>query len=43
MNKSVLLNLEKPKLRQGYLKKLEAISRGRFIKVHNFFKRYLKR
>jgi len=31
---------EKPKVRREYLKKLEAISKGRFIKVSNFSKRY---
>lgn len=34
---------EKPKIREGYLKKLEMIRRGKFIKVgtfENFKKRY---
>ena len=31
---------EEPKVRKEYLKKLETISKGRFIKVDNFSKRY---
>lgn len=31
---------EKPKVRQEYLKKLEAIRAGKFIKVDDFAKRY---
>lgn len=31
---------EEPKVREEYLKKLERIRKGRFIKVDNFSKRY---
>ena len=31
---------EKPIVRQEYIKKLESIRKGRFIKVNNFSKRY---
>ncbi|MFH1585649.1 MAG: hypothetical protein ABIB79_02695 [archaeon] len=31
---------EEPKLREEYLKKLEAICKGKFIRVDNFSKRY---
>lgn len=32
---------EEPEVREEYLKKLETISNGRFIKVSDFKKRYL--
>ncbi len=32
---------EQPKVREEYLKKLDKISKGKFIKVSNFKKRYL--
>lgn len=31
---------EEPKVREEYLKKLEAIRKGKFIRVNNFAKRY---
>jgi len=33
---------EEPKVRQEYLQKLEAIRKGKFIKVDDFKKRYLR-
>lgn len=33
---------EEPKVREEYLRKLDAIRKGRFIKVDDFKKRYLK-
>ena len=33
---------EEPKVRQEYLQKLDAIRKGKFIKVADFKKRYLK-
>ena len=33
---------EEPKVRQEYLQKLEVIRKGKFIKVDDFKKRYLK-
>ena len=33
---------EEPKVREEYLQKLEAIRKGKFIKVDDFKKRYLK-
>ena len=33
---------EKPKVRQEYLQKLEIIRKGKFVKVDDFKKRYLK-
>ena len=33
---------EKPKVREEYLRKLDALRKGKFIKVDDFKKRYLK-
>ena len=33
---------EEPKVREEYLQKLEAIRKGKFVKVDDFKKRYLK-
>jgi antitoxin component of RelBE/YafQ-DinJ toxin-antitoxin module len=33
---------EEPKVREEYLRKLEVIRKGKFIKVDDFKKRYLK-
>jgi len=33
---------EEPKVREEYLRKLDAIRKGKFVKVDDFKKRYLK-
>ena len=33
---------EEPKIRQGYMQKLDTLRKGKFIKVDDFKKRYLK-